>query len=116
MMNRFLLAPALLLAALPNVAHAATPGENLDCAIWTSVKMDEMTDPEVVNGLGFTLSWFIGLYEGATGTSIDNAMVARAATMTDAEFGLLDATCLSRMEGFGSRLSELANRLAAQGN
>lgn len=115
-MKRFLLAPALLLASLPTVAQAATPGENLDCAIWTSVRMDESGDPEVANGLGFTLSWFIGLYEGATGTSIDNAMVARAATMTDAEFGLLDQTCLARMQGFGSRLAELANRLAAQGN
>lgn len=115
MVKRLLLGPALALAALPAAAQAATPAENLDCAIWTSATMDENNDPEVVTGLGYTLSWFIGLYEGATGQSIDDAMVARAVSMTDAEFSKLEPICIKRMQGFGDRLSTLANRLAAQG-
>ena len=115
-MNRCLLVPAILLAALPSVAQAATSAENLDCAIWTSVTMDENTDPDIVNGLGYALSWFIGLYEGATGKDIDNAMAARVAVMSDADFKKLDGVCIARMQGFGTRLSALAQRLAAQGS
>ena len=116
MMKGLLLMPATLLAAFPTITQAATPEENLDCAVWTSFRMDATTEAEIFNGLGFTLSWFIGLYEGATGTSIDDAMVARSATITDAELRSLDQRCLSLMQGYGNRLSKLGDRLVAQGN
>ena len=109
-------AVALLAVAAAPGASAATPTENLDCAVWASVTMDTLADADAQQGFGFVMNWFIGLYEGATGRDIDDAMVQRMANMTDAEFDRIGPICLDRMSAYGERLGRLSERLAAQGN
>ncbi|MFZ1743742.1 MAG: hypothetical protein WAT93_12865 [Pontixanthobacter sp.] len=107
---------AILALGASSIANAATPAENLDCAVWTSVMMDQSDDPDATSGLGFTLSWFIGLYEGATGQEIDDAIFVRASNMTSEELDALGPGCLDRMSVFGDRLASLADRLESEGN
>jgi len=108
---------ALLAANSPSLAQdTGTPAENLDCAIWTSVIVGETDDPEVAQGFGFVMNWFIGLYEGATGTNIDEAMLRRIEEIDDAEFEAIAERCSPRMGAFGNRLSELGRQLHLQGN
>ncbi len=108
---------AMLAMAVPVAAQdLGTPAENLDCAVWASVITGTTDDPEVAQGFGYVMSWFIGLYEGATGTRIDEAMAVRIAQIDDAEFEAIGERCAPRMGAFGTRLGELGRRLQAQGN
>ena len=109
-------AVSLAIAAPSAAQELGTPAENLDCAIWASVVVGGTDDPEVAQGFGYVMNWFIGLYEGATGTTIDAPMMQRVAEIDDAEFEAIAERCSPRMGTFGARLSALGQQLQAQGN
>ena len=113
---RLLAAIALMLAATPAVAQEsppqqaaphgqATPQENLDCALWAFMLLgSELDDPTAELGLAGAAGWFLGLYEGQTGTNSEQAMQDRAKAMSDAEMAAIADRCAERMTGFGEQL------------
>ncbi len=109
------IAAAALALAVPTTANAATPAQDLDCAIWAALAFGESEDPSEQQAYGFALTWFVGLYEGQTGTQIDDAMSARAATISDADLVAKDPVCRARMKAFGQRLVTLGSQLEAKG-
>jgi hypothetical protein len=110
------LAALLLIAAAPAAAQdQGTPTENLDCAIWAAYLIGTTEDADASQGLGFALSWFVGLYEGQTGEPIDAAMRARVATMTQDDLVAVEKRCIPRMQAYGDRLTQLGDELQAMG-
>ena len=109
-------AAGLAFAAPAGAQSLGTQAENLDCAIWASAMAGNMQDPDVAAGFGYVMNWFIGLYEGASGSRIDTAMTARTAQLEDADLVAIEARCAPRMEQYGSRLSVLGEQLQAQGD
>jgi hypothetical protein len=104
-------ATAMMLAA-PAAAQQATPQENLDCAVWAAYKIGVSQDDTVKNALSIAVAWFIGQYEGQTGTVIDAAMAARARELDAAGVDRLTDTCVGRFGAFGDRLSSLGAQLS----
>ena len=103
---------AVALAASPATAQqSATPAENLDCAIWSAYVAGSNEDPEIESAFAIILSWFVGLYEGQTGTTIDEAFAARTVQLEDSDMERIGEACLPRVESYGDRLSVLGNRL-----
>lgn len=108
---------AFALAATPATAQDATaqdigtPAENLDCAIWAAYMAGTNEDPEAEAAFAIALSWFTGLYEGQTGRSIDEPLVARATQLTDEDILTIGGLCVPRFEAYGNRLSVLGDRL-----
>ena len=103
---------AFALAATPATAQdISTPAENLDCAIWAAYMAGTNEDPEAEAAFAIALSWFTGLYEGQTGRSIDEPLVARATQLTDEDIHAIGSRCVPRFEAYGNRLSVLGDRL-----
>ena len=101
---------ALSLTATPLAAQeTATSEQNLDCALWASIGVEAVDG----NAQAFILAvgYFIGLYEAQTGQSIDDAMVARAASITQGDLSALDETCGTRLTQFGMRLGQIGQRI-----
>jgi hypothetical protein len=107
-------AAASLVVATPLAAEpAATPEQNLDCAAWSAVLGGSAKGAEEKAGVAGMLAWFIGLYEGATGSSIDDALTARIAKLTPQDIKDINVSCATRSIGFGNRLVELGKRISA---
>ncbi len=114
MIRHLLLVPALLLSA-PAAAQQATAAQNLDCAVWSAYQVGVSDDEDVKNGLSIAVAWFIGLYEGQTGQSIDAAMAARSAELDDADVEALTEGCIARFSAFAERLGTLGTSLSESG-
>lgn len=90
----------------------ATPQENLDCALWAFMLLgSELDDPTAELGLAAAAGWFLGLYEGQTGTNSEQAMQDRAKAMSDAEMATIANRCAERMMGFGEQLVRASDGL-----
>jgi hypothetical protein len=102
--------------ACPAVAKTATPQDNLDCAIWATYRIGIAAEDEERNGLMLATAWFSGLYEGQTGTTIDEAMIARSRALTPAQIEAFEPACLARFGDFGNRFTAIGERLGAGSN
>ena len=109
-MHRALLVAAALIG-LPFQATAQEtiriePKEAMQCAVWASMMSGAVTDEQAKQALGYSLSYFVGQYEGATGKSIleghDEAAIREVALHPDA----FSTTCQQHMAGFGPRMVE----------
>jgi hypothetical protein len=108
------LAPLALVASPASAQEAATPAENLDCAIWAANLAGSVDEnSEDFAAFGMIMTWFIGLYEGQVGRAIEEPLAARALELTDADFAAIGERCLPRMAAFGDRLTVLGDKLQA---
>lgn len=113
---RALVPLALMLAAAPAVAQEqaptqATPQENLDCALWAFMLLGSDIEASAEVGLSGAAGWFLGLYEGQTGTNSEQAMRDREKTLSDTELEAISGRCAERMTGFGDQLLRVAEAL-----
>lgn len=108
-------AAAGALFASPAAADAATPQENLDCVIWSSYRVGVATDDTVRNALMLATAWFIGLYEGQTGKTVDDDMIARGTKMTEAQVVAAEPSCIARFDNFGDRLTAIGQTMSSSG-
>jgi hypothetical protein len=108
------LAALALMASPVSAQEAATPEENLDCAIWAANLTGSVEETsEDFAAFGMVMTWFIGLYEGQVGRPIGEPLEARARQLTDADFEAIGERCLARMAAFGERLTVLGDKLQA---
>jgi len=107
-------ATAVLLAA-PAAAEDTTPAQNLDCAAWAAFQIGVSDDEAVRDGLSIAVAWFIGLYEGQTGKTIDEALAARGAQLDRAAINALTPGCVARFSTFADRLSTLGAEMEKSG-
>ncbi|MBV7260109.1 hypothetical protein [Erythrobacter crassostreae] len=91
----------------------ASAQQNLDCAIWASYQTGTLPEKEQKDAFAIALAWFIGLYEGETGTKIDDAMVERTAELDRATLLSFTPSCLERFGAFGERLMATSERIIA---
>lgn len=110
------LAAGAALLATPAAAQQASEQENLDCAVWSAVQVGTATDDSVKNSLSIAVAWFIGLYEGQTGTNIDKAFAARAAELDDAAVAALSDRCVTRFMAFAERLATTGSAMTENGS
>lgn len=94
-------AAAGALLASPAAVDAATPQETPDCVIWPSYRVGVATDDAARNAIVLAIAWYIGLYEGQTGETVDDDMITHANKMTEAQIAAAEPACLARFGNFG---------------
>ncbi|MBK6800841.1 hypothetical protein [Novosphingobium sp.] len=118
-MRRALVTAAALAAfglAAPAMAQSADSAEDdLDCALFTALEAGKTNDAETRNGILYSMLYFIGRWEGATGRKIEVVMTERALTDAAARSDTLAGKCAARMMDFGDRLDKLGSRLEKAG-
>ena len=93
---------AALVAITPAGAQRnVTPQQHLDCAAWAAVLGSSVANDSDRVGAAAMLAWFIGLYEGATGEPIDEALSARLAPLKPEQMEGMAASCGPRAIAFG---------------
>lgn len=117
-MRKFLIAAALV-AVVPAAAQAATakvnPTEDLNCAIWAANVSGNSEDPEITNGFGLIMTWFIGRWEGATGRKFEEGMTPEYIVSITPRLDQIGEQCITRMVDFGDRMSAWGSKLEKAG-
>lgn len=103
--------PAMSVAG---ASDAATPAQDLDCAVWAANLAGSTSDKQMLMGAATLNGYFTGRYEATTQTDIDDAMFARSTTMTDAEMPAIERMCQARAKRYGDRLTILGKRIVAE--
>ncbi len=118
-MRRTLIAAAALatfgLATAAAAQNADSAEDDLDCALFTAIEAGKTNDTETRNGILFSMLYFIGRWEGATGRKIEVVMTERAITDAALRSDELAGKCASKMMEFGNRLDKLGSRLEKAG-
>lgn len=106
---------ALGLATAASAQNADSAEDDLDCALFTALEAGKTTDAETRNGILFSMLYFTGRWEGATGRKIEVVMTERALTDAARRSDELAGKCAARMMDFGDRLDKLGSRLEKAG-
>lgn len=107
-----------LAAETPAKASSApaviTPDDDLACAAWSAVVVGNMKDGEIKQGLSFSMVWFIGRWEAATGQKIEQGLTRDYIVKLTPELGRIGSGCADRMGDFGARMQGLGKSLQAE--
>ena len=110
---------APLAAEVPDKAASApaviTPADDLACAAWSAVVVGNLKDGEIKQGLSFSMVWFIGRWEAATGQKIEQGLTKDYIVKLTPELGRIGPGCADRMGDFGARMQGLGKSLQAAG-
>ena len=106
---------AFSLSAAAIAQPAATPADDLDCAMFTAIQAGQTEDAEARTGIIYSMLWFIGRWEGATNLKIDDVMTEQALAGAIPRTQELAGKCAARMMDFGERLGKMGDRLEKAG-
>jgi hypothetical protein len=107
----------LLAAAAAEAPKAGTPESDLRCAAWSAYMMDKAKDEdqEAATGIGFTMTYFLGRWEAATGKPFEEGLTPEFVGTVAPNIESLTDECLGRMQAFGSRMGGLGGKLKENG-
>ena len=112
----------LALAAAAPAAAQSAPALSADeiderCAIWASAMVATAApeDAQASQGLGYTMTWFIGRYEGRTGRKLDESWNTTAVDAVVADMAGHAELCLPLMEDLGARLTSWGEAIGTYG-
>ncbi|GEM_PF-2031490 len=113
-------AVTLALAAAPVASSAQAsaliePLEAKQCAVWASVMSSQVEDPQTQQAMLFAVNYFVGHYEGATGTGIGDLEDEQALIEVASQLPAYSEICAGHMEAFGNRMISWGQFLSALG-
>ena len=112
------LVPGAAFAQDSRIAAAGTAEQDLQCAAWAAYIVGTNDDPDVKQGFGYAMTYFVGLYEGKSGKDFPGPMIATAQTL-DNDPSLVEAlnpVCIPRTKDIGQRLSDFGDTATDAGS
>jgi len=104
---------AACMAMLPVVATAQEAPSarvdartSLDCAMWAAIHAGQTEDKEASGALTFTMTWFLGRFEGLTGKRFDAIVTDRDLEGYATRMDELNRICLPLMQDIGDRMAK----------
>ena len=112
-MRRLAIALAASLMAVPVAVSAQTAPSarvdartSLDCAMWAAILAGQSDDKAASEALTFTMTWFLGRFEGLTGQRFDTSVSDRDLEGHAMRIEELNGICLPLMEDIGNRMAK----------
>lgn len=114
-MMRYILMAALLAISLPAAAQdspSLTPDEEMQCALLAANAASQTEDPAARTGLGVTMAYWFGRYEGRTGRTIEQGATVEMVQTMIANAATLAPRCQAEAERVGQRFQNLGRAMS----
>ncbi len=81
--------------------------------MWSAIMASQQANADDEKSFSFVMTWFVGLYEGASGRKFDGSATERDIAEAQDHMPELNGICVPLMQDFGERLQTWGGRVEA---